>query len=122
MSDTHEAKIAATVQPQLHDEHSVDLNNYIRRCVFIFIAILCAVSLMIWISFLPANYSWALKSALILAVAACNAFVVAGFLMHLISEKKMIYTVLGFTAIFVAGLFWLTWYAMRDFPAGTTMH
>jgi|SRR5271154_3262756 len=118
MSDSHEAKAAATVQP--HDDHPVDLNNYIRRCVFIFIAILCAVAMMIWISYLPAHYTWALKVGLILAVAACNAFVVAGFLMHLISEKKMIYTVLAFTVFFVLGLFWLTFYAMNDFPSGTT--
>jgi hypothetical protein len=129
MSDSHEMKTAAqhnaplTGHSELHDDHPVDLNNYIRRCVFIFIAILCAVSLMIWISFLsPAHYSWALKAGLILAVAALNAFVVAGFLMHLISEKKMIYTVLSFTVIFVLGLFWLTFYAMNDFPSGTTMH
>ncbi len=119
MSDAHETKSAAV---PAHDDHPVDLNNYIRRCVYIFISILCAVALMIWISYLPAHYSWAMKSALILLVAACNAFVVAGFLMHLISEKKMIYTVLGFTVIFVLGLFWLTWYAMNDFPTGTTMH
>jgi hypothetical protein len=35
--------------------------------------------------------------ALILAVACINAFLVAGFLMHLLSEKKLIYTLLGFT-------------------------
>lgn len=102
------------------DPHPVNFNSYVRTCVFVFIAVLCATSLMVWISFLP--YAWSMKVGLILAVAACNAFVVAGFLMHLISEKKMIYTVLGFTVIFVLGLFWLTWYAMSDFPTGTTMH
>jgi FtsH-binding integral membrane protein len=103
-------------------EHPVDFNNYVRRCIYIFIAILCAITLMVWISYLPAHYSWAAKVAMILAVAACNAFVVAGFLMHLISEKKMIYTVLAFTVFFVAGLFGLTLYAMKDFPSGTTFH
>ena len=57
--------------------------------------------MMIWISYLPpARYTWALQGGLILAVAACNAFVVAGFLMHLISEKKMVYTILAFTVFF----------------------
>jgi hypothetical protein len=46
--------------------------------------------------------------------------VVAGFLMHLISEKKMIYTVLAFTVFFATGMMWLTLYAMQDFPTGTT--
>ena len=75
---------------------------------------------MIWASYLPEHYSWAVKVTLILAVACCNAFVVAGFLMHLISEKKMIYTVLGFTVFFFAGLLGLTVWAMHDFPTGTT--
>jgi heme/copper-type cytochrome/quinol oxidase subunit 4 len=128
MSDSHEMKTAAqhnaplTGHSELHDEHPVDFNSYLRRCGFIFVAILCAVALMIWISYLPTHYSWALKSALILLVASCNAFVVAGFLMHLLSEKKMIYTILAFTVVFVICLFWLTLYAMQDFPLGTTTH
>ena len=98
----------------------MNFENYLRRCLYIFIAILCATSLMIWISFLPEHYTWAAKVGMILSVAAANAFVVAGFLMHLISEKKMIYTVLAFTVFFFIGLFALTLYAMHDFPTGTT--
>ena len=101
--------------------HPVDLNSYIRTCIYVFIAVICATALMIWASFLdPKHYSWALKVTLILAVACANAFVVAGFLMHLISEKKMVYTVLAFTVFFFAGLMGLTLYAMHDFPTGTT--
>jgi hypothetical protein len=106
----------------MSDSHPVDFKSYLRRCVYVFIAVLCAVSLMIFISYLPQSYSWAMKVGLILTVACVNAFVVAGFLMHLLSEKKMIYTVLAFTVFFVAGLFALTIYAMHDFPAGTQMH
>ena len=103
--------------------HAVDLLTItIRRCAYVFIAVLCATALMIWISFLPEHYTWALKVALILVVACGNAFVVAGFLMHLISEKKMIYTLLAFTVFFFAGLMGLTLYAMHDFPSGTQMH
>jgi hypothetical protein len=106
---------------ELH-EHPVDFKNYLRRCAYIFIAILCATFLMIWISYLPEHFNWAEKAAMILAVAAANAFVVAGFLMHLISEKKMVYTVLAFTVFFVAGLFALTFYATKDIPAGSSFH
>jgi hypothetical protein len=125
MSDSPEMKTAAqhnaplTGQSALQ-EHPVDFNGYLRRCAYIFAIILCAIALMVWISFLPtAHYTWAFKVAFILLVAGCNAFVVAGFLMHLLSEKKMIYIMLGFTAFFVAGLFALTLYAMQDFPSGT---
>ena len=100
--------------------HPVDLNNYIRTSAYVFASVLCATALMIWISFLPEHYTWALKVGLILVVACGNAFVVAGFLMHLISEKKMIYTLLAFTVFFFAGLMGLTLYALQDFPTGTT--
>jgi hypothetical protein len=121
MSDTQKTPVPAAHVAA--DGHTVDFNAYLRRCLYIFIAILCAVSLMIWISYLPTpQYSWALKAGFILIVAACNAFVVAGFLMHLISEKKMIYTVLSFTVFFVIALFGLTMWAMHNFPSGTTMH
>ncbi|MBU6408785.1 MAG: hypothetical protein KGR98_00220 [Verrucomicrobia bacterium] len=106
--------------PAVPHEHPVDFNHYLRRCAYVFVAALCAIGLMVFTSYLPPqHYSWSLKAALILVIATCNAFLVAGFLMHLISEKKMIYTILGFTAIFVVGLFGLTLYAMQDFPAGT---
>lgn len=103
------------------DGHSADLNSYIRTCAYVFVAVICATGLMIWASFLQ-HVGWPAKVAIILAVACVNAFVVAGFLMHLISEKKMIFTVLAFTVFFFAGLMGLTLYAMHDFPSGTQTH
>jgi hypothetical protein len=106
----------------MSESHPVDFKSYLNRCIYIFIGVLCAVSLMIFISYLPPHYTWAEKVAMILCVASVNAFLVAGFLMHLLSEKKLIYTVLGFTVFFFAGLMGLTLYAMNDFPVGTKMH
>jgi caa(3)-type oxidase subunit IV len=105
----------------MSESHPVDFKSYLRRCVYVFIAVVCTTAMMIYASFLP-HYDWPAKVAMILAIACVNAFVVAGFLMHLLSEKKMIYTVLAFTAFFVAGLFVLTLYAMHDFPTGTQTH
>jgi caa(3)-type oxidase subunit IV len=101
--------------------HAVDFKSYLRRCLYIFIAVLCAISLMICASYLP-HYSWTVKVTLILAVACANAFLVAGFLMHLLSEKKLIYTLLAFTVFFFAGLMGLTVYALQDMPHGTIYH
>jgi hypothetical protein len=39
-----------------------------------------------------------------------------------LSEKKMVYTVLGFTVVFFAGLMGLTVWATGDFPVGTVFH
>jgi len=105
----------------MSESHAVDYKSYLRRCIFIFIGVLCAISLMVFVSYLP-HYTWPVKVALILAVACVNAFLVAGFLMHLLSEKKLIYTLLAFTVFFFAGLLGLTLYAMNDFPIGTSMH
>ena len=102
-------------------EHVVDFKTYLRRCVYVFIAVVCTTSLMIVASFLP-NFGWTAKVAMILAIACVNACVVAGFLMHLLSEKKAIYTTLAFTLFFFTGLMGLTLWAMHDFPTGTQMH
>jgi len=103
----------------MSESHPVEFKSYLRRCLYVFIAVIFTTSLMIGASFLP-NYGWTAKVAMILAVACVNAFVVAGFLMHLLSEKKMIYTLLGFTVFFFAGLMGLTIWAMHDMPAGSS--
>ncbi|HEY5296963.1 MAG TPA: hypothetical protein VIK59_03475 [Verrucomicrobiae bacterium] len=105
----------------MSESQSTDFNSYLRRCLYVFIAAVCMITLMIVVSFLP-NVGWSVKVPVILAIAGVNAFVVAGFLMHLLSEKKMVYTVLGLTVVLVIALAALTVYAMHDFPAGTTMH
>ena len=115
MSDSHPASEHSA------DEHPVDFKSYIKICAIVFVAALCAISAMIWISYLP-SYGWPAKVTLILVVASFNAFMVAGFLMHLLSEKKLVYTMLAFTVFFFAGLMGLTLYAMQNFPAGTQFH
>ncbi|HUE36180.1 MAG TPA: hypothetical protein VMO20_02215 [Candidatus Acidoferrum sp.] len=119
-AEQHNAPV--TGHSELH-EHPVNFNSYMRRCGAILGVVICAVILMIWASYLPQDhFSWSVKIAIILAIASVNAFFVAGFLMHLLSEKKMVYTILGFTVSFVIGLFGLTIYAMNDFPRNTVIH
>jgi caa(3)-type oxidase subunit IV len=77
---------------------------------------------MIATSFSHIGEGWALKVAVILGIAVINAFLVAGYLMHLLSEKKLIYTVLGFTVFFFIGLMGLTVWASNAFPPGTATH
>jgi len=106
--------------PRAADE-PVNLNSYLRLCAVVFTIVLCTTGSMIYTSFLP-HVGWPVKVTLILAIAVVNAFLVAGYLMHLLSEKKLIYTVLAFTVIFVIGLFALTIGATNDFPPGTATH
>jgi cytochrome c oxidase subunit 4 len=58
----------------------------------------------------------ALTVAVALFIASVKAFLVAGYFMHLISEKKMIYGILASTVFFVIGLMFLTIWSMHDFP------
>jgi heme/copper-type cytochrome/quinol oxidase subunit 4 len=104
-------------------EHPVNFNDYKRRCLYVLFAVACMTAMMIATSFSTlGGESWTPKVALILVIAAVNAFVIAGFLMHLLSEKKLIYTVLAFTLFFFIGLAGLTIWAMNDLPVGSTKH
>jgi caa(3)-type oxidase subunit IV len=121
MNESHNTPAPAGA-PEIHD-HPVEFNAYLRRCAAVFVAALIAIALMIWTSYLPQDhFDWSKKITIILVIATCNAFIVAGYLMHLLSEKKMVYTILGFTVSFVIGLFALTLYAMSDFPRNTVTH
>ena len=103
-------------------EKPVSLQSYIRLCVVVFIVVVCTTSAMIATSFSHLGDGWTLKVAIILGIAVVNALLVAGYLMHLLSEKKLIYTVLGFTVFFVIGLIGLTVWATNGFPPGTVSH
>jgi cytochrome c oxidase subunit IV len=94
--------------------HPESFKNYTRRCLLIFVAIVCGTGLMVAASF--ASVASTVRIALILAIAIFNAGLVSGFLMHLVSERKMVYTVLIFTAIFFIGLMGLTLFAHSDVP------
>jgi caa(3)-type oxidase subunit IV len=102
-------------------EKPVSIQSYFRLCAIIFAVLVATTGCMIYASFLP-HYSWSVKVGIILAIACVNAFLVAGHLMHLLSEKKLVYTVLTFTVFFAIGLFVLTIGATNDFPPGTAIH
>jgi heme/copper-type cytochrome/quinol oxidase subunit 4 len=104
-------------------EHPVVFKEYARRCLLVLLAVGVMTATMIATSFSSiGGASWTPKVALILVIAAVNAFVIAGFLMHLLSEKKLIYTILAFTVFFFIGLAGLTIWAMNDLPVGSAKH
>ena len=103
-------------------EQPVSLNRYLRLCAMVFLVVLCTTSAMIATSYSHLGEGWSLKIAIILGIAIINAFLVAGYLMHLLSEKKLIYIVLGFTVFFFIGLISLTVWATFGFPPGTATH
>ena len=99
-------------------ESPESFKNYTRRCLFIFAAIIVGTLLMVAAatpSIVPIQ-SHSLRIALILAIASCNAFLVATYLMHLISERKFVHVMLAFTVVFCVALMFLSIFAAHDLP------
>jgi len=98
-----------------HETHSV------RGYLFVYLALLFGTAFTVWASFIHFQ-SHEVNIAVALVIACVKAFLVAAYFMHLISEKKMIYSVLSFTAFFFAGLMTLTIFSMHNFPWNTVTH
>ena len=98
----------------MSESHPESFHNYTRRCLLVFVAILCGIGLMVGCSF--ANVASPLRIAMVLAIACFNAGLVSCYLMHLMSERKFVCTVLIFTVIFFTGLMGLTMLAHSDVP------
>ncbi len=101
-------------------DHSADISKHVRGYLIVGAALLIGTLLTVWASYLDLGHHWNIVLALVIATA--KASLVALFFMHLISEKSMIYLVLGFTVFFVVGLMFLTVSAYHDFPPLTTTH
>jgi cytochrome c oxidase subunit 4 len=104
-----------TVQEQEH------VAQHVRRYLYVFYALIFGTLITVGASYIPfGNHE--INIAVALFIACGKAFLVAGFFMHLISERKMIYGLLGFTAVFFLGLMFLTVSAFADFPRLTVTH
>jgi cytochrome c oxidase subunit 4 len=101
--------------------HSPESAHSVRGYLFVYFALLAGTGLTVWASFIPFG-SREINIAVALLIAGVKAFLVAGYFMHLISERKMIYNVMGFTVFFFISLMFLTLYAMHDFPSTTVTH
>jgi caa(3)-type oxidase subunit IV len=95
-----------------HTPHA-DLN--IRRYLVVFGCMIVAALLTVGVSLVPfANHS--LNIALALVTIGVQAFLVLGFMMHLLSERHTIYSVLGFTGFFLVFLMFLILFSMHEVP------
>jgi heme/copper-type cytochrome/quinol oxidase subunit 4 len=89
--------------------------NYARRSLTVFCIVICVTAAMVATSFAPIGDP-RITIALILTAAAVNACLVAAHLMHLLSERRIVFIVLIFTVIFFVGLMGLTYWATHDIP------
>ncbi len=93
----------------------------VRRYLYVFYCLLFGTLVTVGASYIPWGHP-AINIAVALFIAICKASLVACFFMHLISERRMVYGILGFTAFFVAGLMFLTLWSHADFPLLTRTH
>lgn len=102
-----------------HNEHDAhDVASHRRIYWAVGTALLVGTVITVLARYLDFN-SVALTVAVAMFIASIKAFLVAGYFMHLISEKKMVYLTLGVTAAFFVGMIALILFAEADPPRGT---
>jgi cytochrome c oxidase subunit 4 len=111
---THEHAHAGVGDPNMHHGHTPEeirkeMRVYIT--VFIGLAILTIVTVVACYKFkLPVHTAIAVA----LVIASIKGFLVAGFFMHLLNERKVILGVLVLTVFFFAVLLWGPWHHYYD--------
>jgi caa(3)-type oxidase subunit IV len=95
------------------DAHSVaEAKKHMRTYAIIGVALMIGTGLTVWAAFINFG-SREINIVAALIIACTKGFLVAGFFMHLISEKKLIYAVLVCTVFFATGLMYLTLLSMN---------
>jgi cytochrome c oxidase subunit 4 len=102
-----------------HDAHDAhDVSKHVKVYLLVFGALLVGTVITVLISQVDLGSPW-VNIAVALFIATVKAFLVAGFFMHLISEKKTIYALLAATAFFFAGMMYLIVWHRDEVPRGT---
>ena len=100
-----------------HD-NAHEIQHHVKRYLFVFYALIVGTVITVAATWIPIE-SVAITVAIALFIACVKGFLVAGYFMHLISEKKMIYGILLTTVFFFAGLMYLTIWSMSP---GSLIH
>lgn len=103
-----------------HD-NAHDLQKHVRRYLYVFYFLIFGTVVTVLASRLPIE-SVAVTVAIALLIACIKGFLVAGYFMHLISEKKMIYGILLATVFFFAALMYLIIWSMNPDSLVHTPH
>ncbi len=83
-------------------DHAVDIDRHVRVYITVFVALMVLTIITVAVSYLDLSTPMAIAVALF--VATVKGALVAGYFMHLISEKKLIIAVLLLTAVFFVAL------------------
>ena len=84
------------------DTHAADIDRHVRVYITVFVALMVLTVITVAIARVHLPLPIAVSVALFVAIV--KGALVAGYFMHLISEKKLIYAVLVLTVVFFAAL------------------
>jgi cytochrome c oxidase subunit IV len=84
------------------NDHAADIDKHVRVYIIVFVALMVLTIVTVAVARLHLPVPIAVAVALF--VATIKGTLVAGYFMHLVSEKKLIYAVLALTAVFFAAL------------------
>ena len=96
----------------MSDSIDAHFHKHLKACIGVFVALLVLTLVTVLVS--QVHFSHGGNIAIALVIATFKAALVAAYFMHLNSEKRMIFKVLIFTAIFFLGLMFLTLLAYHD--------
>ena len=94
------------------DHTAADIDRHVRVYITVFVALMALTLITVAISYLHLPLPIAVTVALL--VATVKGSLVVCYFMHLISEKKLIYAVLGLTVVFFLALMALPVLTVRD--------
>src|SRR5688572_642678 len=100
-----------------HSEH--DVRKEVKKYIFVFVALLVGtvVTVGMYYVHIP-SVAWTIAIALF--IATIKAALVAGYFMHLISERKAIYAILLSTVFFFASMMYLIVWHREEVPSRST--
>ena len=97
---------------EMTSDHSVDIDKHVKVYITVFVALMVLTIVTVAISRLHLSVPIAVTVALFVAII--KGSLVAGYFMHLVSEKKLIYAVLVLTFAFFIALMALPVFTHRD--------
>lgn len=104
--EAHEPHEHAGVHDPNDPHHSPEqIKREMRVYIYVFIALAVLTGATVGVCYglqMPVHYAIMVA----VAIASMKAFLVAGFFMHLLSERKLIYGILALTVVFFAVLLW----------------
>ena len=114
MANSHSSHAPA----HAHAHSPEEVKKHVKVYITIFLALLVGTVVTVSMYYVHFN-SMTITITIALFIATVKALLVAGFFMHLISEKKAIYSTLAVTIFFFAAMMYLILWSRGQVPRGT---